>query len=759
MKSKASAAVLLFLLFVAVGVPALHAQQRKNTPRIGYVFPAGVQRGTTCELVIGGQYLAGAQELLISGSGVKVSALKYLKPLSNKRANELRDYIQEARKKAIEAKELPAGMKRFELTQGITQILKEAGATEEEIAGYFELRKQRSDPKRQSNAQISEMLTLTVDVAQDAQPGPREVRVLSPSGLSNPLSFCVGRFPEQRKTGPSGKSVETAMKAELPVVLNGQILPGEVDHYAFHARQGARLVIAVQGRDLIPYLADAVPGWFQPVVALYDAKGREVAYANDYRFSPDPALCFDVAEEGVYVLEIRDALYRGREDFIYRVTVGEVPFVTGIFPLGGRQGSDCTVEVAGWNLPRTRTVVKAVQSPGIHRVEELSNGFITGDVAFATDNLPEIMEKEPNNDPKEAQKATLPVIVNGRINAPGDVDVFTFTCKAGEKVIAEVVARRLNSPLDAFLKITDETGLQVAFNDDMEDKGSGLLTHQADAYLSFTAVASGRYYLSLGDAQRKGGPDYTYRLRISPPQPDFALRLVPSSLNARPGSTVPVAVYALRKDGFLGDINLAFREAPEGYLLQGACIPAGQSKVLATLTFPPNADAKPVALALDGRALVGGVEMVRPVIPADDMLQAFIYHHLVPANTLYAALGGGNGGRGKLPKISAEPAVIVSGGVSPVAIEVPSRPQTADVLQLQLIEPPEGISVEGVSVTPQTIAVSVRASAKVKPGLRGNLVFEAFMERTSPPKEGKKAEKNRWSMGVLPAIPFKVAGK
>ena len=31
--------------------------------------------------------------------------------------------------------------------------------------------------------------------------------------------------------------------------------------------------MAASARELIPYLADAVPGWFQPVLAVFDAKG------------------------------------------------------------------------------------------------------------------------------------------------------------------------------------------------------------------------------------------------------------------------------------------------------------------------------------------------------------------------------------------------------------------------------------------------------------------------------------------------------
>ena len=38
------------------------------------------------------------------------------------------------------------------------------------------------------------------------------------------------------------------------------------------------------------------------------------------------------------MIEINDAIYRGREDFVYRITIGELPFVTSIFPLGGPAG-------------------------------------------------------------------------------------------------------------------------------------------------------------------------------------------------------------------------------------------------------------------------------------------------------------------------------------------------------------------------------------------------------------------------------------
>ena len=44
---------------------------------------------------------------------------------------------------------------------------------------------------------------------------------------------------------------------------------------------GQRLVFALSARELIPYLPDAVPGWFQAVLALYDAKGNEIEFVDD----------------------------------------------------------------------------------------------------------------------------------------------------------------------------------------------------------------------------------------------------------------------------------------------------------------------------------------------------------------------------------------------------------------------------------------------------------------------------------------------
>ena len=127
----------------------------------------------------------------------------------------------------------------------------------------------------------------------------------------------------------------------------------------------------------------------------------------------------------------------------------------------------------------------------------------------------------------------LPLTLNGRIGGAGDVDVVRFEGRAGSEIVAEVSARRLHSPLDSILRLTDAKGQQVAINNDHEDKGAGLLTHHADSWLRAALPADGTYYLQISDAQHAGGPEYGYRLRLGPPQPDFELRVSPATLNVR----------------------------------------------------------------------------------------------------------------------------------------------------------------------------------------------------------------------------------
>jgi len=326
---------------------------------------------------------------------------------------------------------------------------------------------------------------------------------------------------------------------------------------------------------------------------------------------------------------------------VYRITIGELPFVTGIFPLGGRSGEPTTVKLAGWNLPAVRQKVdNRDRAPGVYPLSVRKGDWPSNAVPFAVDTLPECLEQEPNDDPPHAQQLALPVFVNGRIDAADDEDVFRIEGRAGQEIVAEVLARRLDSPVDSVLKLTDASGRELAVNDDHEDKAAGLTTHHADSYLRATLPADGTYYLRLADMQHQGGPEYAYRLRVGPPRPDFELRAVPSSLTARGAASVPITVYALRKDGFSGEIALAVKDGPKGTSLRDGLVPAGEDLARITLAVPPLREKEPFSLTLEGRATIDGREVSHPVVPAEDMMQAFEYRHLVPSQELKVEVAG-----------------------------------------------------------------------------------------------------------------------
>ncbi|MGO9110844.1 MAG: hypothetical protein ACLP9L_16610 [Thermoguttaceae bacterium] len=443
------------------------------------------------------------------------------------------------------------------------------------------------------------------------------------------------------------------------------------------------------------------------------------------------------------------------------MALGELPFVTGIFPLGGRAGEATRVAVQGWNLSFTSLTEDATgKAVGIDQLGADRRSRPLNGLPFALDSLPECVEQEPNDSPETAQRVTVPIVVNGRIDRPGDRDVFCFDGRAGQEIVAEVYARRLDSPLDSVLKLTDSAGRQLAFNDDHEDKACGLLTHHADSWLRAVLPLAGTYYLHLYDAQNQGGTEFAYRLRISPPRHDFELRVVPSSINIRAGAAAPITVHALRRDGFNGPIDLVLKDAPAGFRLSRAKIPAGQAKARLTLSVPLEPGLAPAALRMEGRATIAANEVRRLVVPADDMMQAFYYHHLVPAQEWLVDIVGR--GRGALPFNRHDPKEVKlpSGGTAVLHFIGPHGP-LVQTIQMTLSEPPDGLSIQKVMPSAVGIDVVLRAdAAKLKPGWKGNAIVEASVERVPDAQNAKaKPVKRRVSLGVLPAVPVEVVRK
>jgi hypothetical protein len=679
--------LLFFVAFSILIESSVIAQQRD--PKIAYVYPAGGQRGTTFEVLLGGRQIARASDVLISGHGVHARILHGYTNMFivNSDDGEVARLIYDSARKQVESNGTNSGtniasQKPAEELRIIEKVKKNnetktenesALPTPESVMNrfpyfdrlrnptqdavqlvYYEFFAPRIDRKPKETLGQGVMVEITID--SDAELGDHELRLLTKTGLSSPVRFMVGTIPEINEMEPNDsnddplasiefwrrrnapKTIRQMETLELPLVINGRIRAGDVDQFHFKAKAGQKIVIGVRARHLVPYLADAVPGWFQAAILLYDSNGKKMDDAASFRFEPDPILFFDVQKTGVYTLEIQDSIFRGRDDFIYRISIDESPIVSSIFPLGGRLGMSAGTDITGRNLSENVTVLETKEGEtGIREKSFLGKTWLPYPIRYATDNLPEQFESEPNNNPKQATTITLPAIVNGRILEAADTDYFSFRGKKGERIVLDVAARSLNSPLDANLELLDATGKIVATNDDRADSSGlnlGLETHHADPYLNVELPADGVYTVRLFNTLHRGGLEFGYRLRISPPQEDFAVYCEPTSLTFS-NKTQPLKIHIVRKDGFNGEIQLRLAKSGQaGFQIDNAKIPAGTEKFTAQLTMLQKYSGQPTQLVLESVAIINGKEKKHNVVAVDDWEQAFIYHHLVPAKSL-----------------------------------------------------------------------------------------------------------------------------
>ncbi|NJL30360.1 MAG: hypothetical protein HC898_01290 [Phycisphaerales bacterium] len=366
----------MVLGMLAWSVGNAHAQIVERLPRLAYVYPAGGQQGTTIDVLVGGQFIQGCNQVHVNASGVTAKIVEKYRPLrlfslEKEQRDEMHRRLvtlvqlrwEEMHKQGLVDGRIPWTWALRAPTPALddekpVELPKHPLLVDWEKKSLRELIYLRESlttyQRRQQNQQLDESIRLELTIAKDTQPGIYEIRMVGSQGLTNPLLFVVGMLPETSEIENNDPGEELPIPADkplaLPLTINGQIMAGDVDRIRFQAVVGQQLVVQVQARTLIPFLADAVPGWVQPVLAIYDPQGREIGFADDHQYHPDPLLRFKVPATGIYELEIRDALYRGREDFVYRMSIGELPIITAIHPLGGRADELLTVTMDGWNL-------------------------------------------------------------------------------------------------------------------------------------------------------------------------------------------------------------------------------------------------------------------------------------------------------------------------------------------------------------------------------------------------------------------------
>jgi len=108
-------------------------------------------------------------------------------------------------------------------------------------------------------------------------------------------------------------------------------------------------------------------------------------------------------------------------------------------------------------FPLPRTTDGSPRQPSLTRADPPQGSMASPPVI----TLETIEESEPNDSPAQSQAVRWPVKISGRMDRPGDVDVFGFEARAGEKLTLAVNAAQSGSKMDSRIEVLDEAGQPV----------------------------------------------------------------------------------------------------------------------------------------------------------------------------------------------------------------------------------------------------------------------------------------------------------
>ncbi|MCA9115860.1 MAG: PPC domain-containing protein [Planctomycetaceae bacterium] len=112
--------------------------------------------------------------------------------------------------------------------------------------------------------------------------------------------------------------------------------------------------------------------------------------------------------------------------------------------------------------------------------------------------LEHVADTEPNNTLEQAQQLPVESVVNGTSDGNGE-DTYRISLTAGQRIVLDCLAQRLDSQLDATLILRSAEGRVLATSGDY---------FGSDPFLDFTATAAGDYFATIHDLSYRGGQPY-----------------------------------------------------------------------------------------------------------------------------------------------------------------------------------------------------------------------------------------------------------
>ncbi|HET6426749.1 MAG TPA: hypothetical protein VFG20_23855 [Planctomycetaceae bacterium] len=441
----------------------------------------------------------------------------------------------------------------------------------------------------EGNGTKADQVVFAVTIPPTTAVGIHGLRVLTDKGVSPLRLVIVDDLPNQNSPG-NNTTAAAAFALPAPCGVDGAVPNQGLQYFKFNAAENQRLAIEV--------LARRIGSPLDPMLRLLDARGRELAFSDDAPgLSGDSQLEYVFKAAGEYLLELRDIRYQGGA---YRLRLGDFPCVNTPYPLAVQRSATTPVSLAGvGTAPAEAVPVTLPSDPALAAVSVSakrpggqSSGFATATVA----DRPQFLEQEPNTKPEEANRVDLTQDLNGRLETRGDIDRFIFAGKKDQSLVFTGITRTQGSPADLNLKLLNKDGGAVAQVDD---------TGTNEGVLVAKIPADGDYTLVVEDIAKRGGPNYTYRIAISPAVQPFTLAVSTDTGNVPVGGAISLTVTAAR-NGYAGPIELSAQGLPAGMTASRSVIGAGRNDAVLTLHAAPDQAASVLhGLKIIGTAKVG----------------------------------------------------------------------------------------------------------------------------------------------------------
>lgn len=288
-----------------------------------------------------------------------------------------------------------------------------------------------------------------ISLPEELPNGPIFFRIGCDKGMTQPVVFWIDNLPVVAET-KENNAANTAVEIQKGVAIEGNTDSGRPDFYKFMLKAGENFSAEVIATRMLSSL--------DPVLRLTDATGKELAFADDTPgLGGDCRMRYTASTDGPVILEIHDLMFGGSGNHFYRLRVGDFSF-----------------------------------DPKSQSNAETTNAA---------------RESEPNNQPDQAHVLMPRTTIQGDFSAAGDVDVFRFETKKGQRYRISSRMRSLGAAGNLYLRVEDEKAKLLAESD---------AAKSLEPELDFAANQDGTAYVIAEELNRKGGADFFYSLLIEP---------------------------------------------------------------------------------------------------------------------------------------------------------------------------------------------------------------------------------------------------